>query len=464
MPEELNLTLPRRDPRKPAPRQATTWLLGSILLGVLANLVVTWWRVDTPTRHAPAGGALPPEPAKQLAMKLEKQGLTQAAVQAWQEYLHAGDLSNDAASRIWYRLGKLHQEEKQYEAAVAAFYRSESLERLPELADDLGRRAQECLEAMGQFAALRYELAERVGLNPAAKTAGDEVVAEIGPQKITQAELDRAIEQKIEQQLAQYAMALPEEERKRQKEALFKQLASAEQRLQFLQQLVVESILYRQAREEKLAEDPATRALLLDLQRTLLAQRMMEKEMADQIKITTGDLQTYYQAHLKDYLAPPRAKIGHIQVAKEDQAQAALNGLGENGDFEALAKVLSTHQETRDQGGALDGWIETDGVIPHLGTLPEAQELIFQTKPGEVAKAYVKSAHGFHLIKVREREPERQRSFDEVRNQVFRDLRMRKEREVQEKLLTRLKERYDVVIHRSAFGGQLEPQTPATQP
>ena len=55
-----------------------------------------------------------------------------------------------------------------------------------------------------------------------------------------------------------------------------------------------------------------------------------------------------------------------------------------------------------------------------------------------------------------EREPPRQKPLDEVRQEVYRALRAQKEREVQERLLSELRERYDVVVHQGAFAPQGE--------
>ena len=78
------------------------------------------------------------------------------------------------------------------------------------------------------------------------------------------AELDRQIEAQIEKQLAMFAGQIPEGQRKQQKEAMLKQFAGGQQRMQFLNQFIVQEILYRKAREAKLIEDPAVRAQLRD--------------------------------------------------------------------------------------------------------------------------------------------------------------------------------------------------------
>jgi parvulin-like peptidyl-prolyl isomerase len=451
MADELDLTVPGRKTKPPRSRDGVRLLLVAVLIGVLANLGVTLWRAGGAPPPEGGAGGLGKEPAKQHALKLEKQGLRKAAVGAWKHYLEVARPDGEESARIWYRIGKLYQEKGAYESALDAFYRSERFAKLDDLEDDIGRRAQECLEALGKFAALRYELASRVSLNKQAEKAGDEVVAEIGPEKITRSDLDRAIERRIAQQLDTFAAYLPEEERDRQKDALLKQFSSDAQRLDFLNQFLVEEILYRKARESGLADKPAIRAQILDLEHGLLARRMLESEMADQIKITEGDLRTYYEANKDKFKTPPRAKISHILVATKEEAETALKRLKKGASFETLARTLSQDEATRDHGGAIEGWVERGGAIPGLGRSPEADALIFNTPAGQTANGTVKTDQGFHLIKVREREEARPRSFKEARSEVARELQTQKEREVQQRLLEELKRRYNVVIHHAAF-------------
>jgi peptidyl-prolyl cis-trans isomerase C len=267
------------------------------------------------------------------------------------------------------------------------------------------------------------------------------------------------LEDQIERQLAQFAAYLPPEQRKQQKEAMVKRFASAQARLQMLNQFVAREVLYRQAREAKLAEEPTTRALLTEAEKMILAQRAMERELADQIKITPTDLQTYYEAHKKDYVQPERAQISHILLKDQKAADAALRSLKEGAKFDDLAKRLSQDEATKAKGGEVEGWVDRGSYIPGIGMSDEATATIFSTEAGKVADKPVKTDKGFHIILVRQREAERQKSLDEVGQQVYRALRSAKEREVQQNLLERLKEKYDVVIHHARFE-EKKPEAP----
>jgi len=450
---DLDLSLPQRTEKAKGGSKVVVLLLVLLLAVGTLNLVLS---LRSGPKEEPTHGTLSSEATKELALRLEKQALRTQAIEAWKEYLQTAAIGSEERAKVWYRMGKLAQEAGQYDQALTCYYRSEAFAKLDDLADEIGRRTQECLEAAGRFAALRYELADRVGVGKEGEGAGGEVVAEIGPQKITKADLDRMIEEEIDQQLAQLGPLLPPEEQKRQKEAMLKQFSSAPQRLAMLNQMLAEELLYRKARESKLADSPETQALLRNLEKKVLAQQALEAELADKVKIMPGDLETYYEAHKSEYVQPEQAQISHILLEDEAEANEILDKLKAGEDFEKAAKEHSHDEATKESGGRIDGWVEKGSFIPGIGRSDEAAAAIFATEAGHLVDQPVKTDQGFHLIKVRQRRPERQKTLDEVRAEVARSLRARKERDVQEALMAQLRERYDVVIHHSRFAEQEE--------
>jgi parvulin-like peptidyl-prolyl isomerase len=435
---KLDFSLPGRTgnrPERSSRPNLSNWILAVVLVLVALNLLLVFYDPRLPgAAPQPGAGALSAEALKQLALKIEQQGLNRESARAWEEYLGAAQPAPPEAAKIWYRIGKLHQDAEAYEAALAAFYRSESIHPDDELANEIGRRIRESLEALGKFAALKHELADRVGLNEDAAGSGGQIVAEIGSHKISRAEIDRQIEAEIENQLAMFGGQLPDDERLRHKEELLKQHSGSREMLQFVNLYIVQEILYRKARDSKLMEDPGVRAQLRDAERSLLARKMMEREMADQVKITANDVNLYYRANLAKYKAPERAKISWKLAKDEDEAKKLI----EAGNLGDGAKDL-------------EDWVSKGGPIPDLGASDQAHAAIFSTAAGQLAAEPVKTDQGFCVIRVREREPERQQSFEEVQRQVWMEYRQQKEREVQQKLLDRLRDDYDVVIHQDAF-------------
>ena len=449
MSEELNLSVPQRKSKAAGNSSKGLLILLVLVLGVgVANIVLTLKKDDAATATT---SGLTPDSQKDLALKLEKQGLHESAIRAWQDFLVQSGAGADEQAKIWYRIGKLYQQDEKFEQALESFYRSESYAKLDDISDEIGRRTQECLEAAGKFAALRYELKDRVDQSQDQGTAGQDIVAEIGAEKITQSQLDQMIEQEIDRQLTQMAGILPAEQMNQQKEQLLKRFAAPQEKLQMLNQFIMEDVLYRRARQVKLTEKPQTRDLLKNLEKKVLAQSLVQSEMADKINITPVDLNTYYQAHLKDYLQPEQAQISHILVADQETADTVLKTLKGGGDFTQAAKEFSQDVATRDNGGKISGWVQKGSFIPEIGYSDEVTGLIFSTDPNTLAPEPVQTDKGRHIIKVRARRPERQKAFEEVQMEVFRTLRQQKEREVQEALIEELKDGYNVVIHHSMF-------------
>jgi len=457
MSEALEMKLPERGAKRKDGSKLTWLLLALVLAVAIANIVIALHAQRSNETAGPAG--LSPDALKDLALRLEKQGLRQQATQGWQEYLAASGAGAEERAKIWYRIGKLRQEAGHYDDALDGYYRSEAFAKLDELRDEIGWRTQECLEAAGRFAALRYELAGRVRAGGNKDSSDSEVVAEIGPEKITKADLDRMIEEQITHQLDQLAPFLPPEERMEQKQAMLQRFSSSEQRLAMLQQFLAEELLYRRARLLKLAENVQTRDLLKDLERKVLARRALEAELAEKIKITPGDIETYFQAHKSEYVQPEQAQISHILMEDEKAAQDLLEKLKSGAEFADLAKEHSQDEATRSDGGKAGDWFEKGSYIPGIGYSEDATAAIFSTDAGKVVDRPVKSDKGFHIIEVRGREPQRQKSLDEVRPEVFRALRSCKEREIREDLLAELRQRHDVVIHYGKLTQQQEDQT-----
>jgi peptidyl-prolyl cis-trans isomerase C len=460
MTEELDFSIPNREGKGAQSGSKLLIILTAIvLIAVLANMCILLMHKGFTSKRV-EGPALSAEQLKDLALKLEKQELNRASVAAWKDYLKAVSLDGEEAARIWYRIGKIYQADNQYDLALDAFYRSETYARPDDISPEIARRVQESLETMGKFAALRYELADRVGTGGITKEGSshdtvDPVVAEIGPQRITKSDLDRRIERLIETQISQYASYLPEEEANKRKEEMLRQYSTDKQRQVFLSQYIAEEILYRKARESGLMDDPDVRVTLQDMERSLLARKVMEREFADEIKITSGDLETYYEAHKEEYVQPERASVAHILVDNPQAARDVRMRLEKGDDFSVVAAELSKDEQSRQKGGELTEWIEKGQVrhIPGLGGSDAAVKAIFSTDQGHLVKEDIQTEEGIHIIKVLKREAERQKDFDEVKNEVALALRSQKEREVQQELFTRLKEQYDVVIHQSAFSG-----------
>jgi parvulin-like peptidyl-prolyl isomerase len=459
MAEKLNFALPPKKKKAGPVAIITLVVAAAALCAGIFNVVIYLGSRDGAAMQSAA--AVSRQQAENLALKLEEQELYKPAVKAWRAYLSAGRYSTEDQAKIYYRIGKLLQTDGEYEEALEAFYLSEAIFPVDTIADDIDRRVQKSLERLGKFAFLRKELDDRTSIDTDEQAVENGksnivVVAEIGRVKLTEEDLDRMIEERIELQLSSYQGVIDEGELNKQKEALFSRYASSEMRKNLLESFIAEEVLSMKAREIDLAQDPIVARRIEDVERSVLAQSLLLKEFSDQIKLTDSDLENYYRANLIKYLQPERAKISHILLSGTNQAEDVLRRIQSGADFGALAAEYSIDKSTAGAGGKVSEWIDKNGSIPGIGYDREALSLIFSTEAGTVCRRIVSSSQGVHIFRVDEREEEKQKALDEVREDVYRELRTQKETEVQQNLLSRLKQEYDVVIKLSAQSGNEE--------
>jgi len=174
MSDKLDFSIPETGKKKAASTNIRPVYLFLAILLVLSLFNTYFFLKGKTGLNENNSSLIPPEKElKQLALKLEKQDLKRQAVDAWKEYLSTSSLDPVETAMIWYRIGNIYKENGDYDEALNAYYRSESFSEPDDIKNEINRRIQECLESAGKFAALRYELGDRVGGN--IKTVNDTI-------------------------------------------------------------------------------------------------------------------------------------------------------------------------------------------------------------------------------------------------------------------------------------------------
>ncbi|MCK4409914.1 MAG: peptidylprolyl isomerase [Candidatus Eisenbacteria sp.] len=142
-----------------------------------------------------------------------------------------------------------------------------------------------------------------------------------------------------------------------------------------------------------------------EIERRLLAQRVVRSKVHGNIDVTWGEVESYYAEHAEEVGNIPEAfRVGGIMVIpkiKEDAKQAAIDRMTEvserlaaGGSFEELAREYSD-----DASGATGGDLGTFG----RGVMvPEFDDAVFAMEEGEVS-GIIPTRFGFHIVEVLER-------------------------------------------------------------
>jgi len=223
----------------------------------------------------------------------------------------------DAPDRaeILYRIGKLRIAAQQYGAAAAALVEAEEAAGgNKDLTTKIGPLVVQCLSRLGRYGEVGRELARRVEVGAAADAHGKaKVLATITGQSLTDADLDRLAERRVDNMLALEGAAGDAERR----QAILQQLSTPAARRQLLQELLQIELFCRRGRELKLDQEEGFRQACDETEQTLLAQRFLAKELHE-IQPTAVDIESYYQANLPQYA---EKKSGRTPPLKEIAAQ-----------------------------------------------------------------------------------------------------------------------------------------------
>jgi peptidyl-prolyl cis-trans isomerase C len=238
---------------------------------------------------------------------------------------------------------------------------------------------------------------------PLAAADADAVVARRGTAEITLAEIDARLEEVPPDRRAGL-MDSPE------------RIDSMLQQMLLMEQLADEAVAAGLDRDPRLAPQ-----LELSRKRLLTALRLekLRAEAAAQIDVDALARERF-AADRARYVVPSSRTARHLLVSELDRsaqdAEARVAALAERlaaGErLEDLAREASDDATTRDAGGLIAD------IVP--GATDPAFDAALQAldRPGAVTPAPVRSRFGWHLIELVSVTPARQRTYDEVREQL----------------------------------------------
>ncbi|MBI2569714.1 MAG: peptidyl-prolyl cis-trans isomerase [Candidatus Schekmanbacteria bacterium] len=155
-----------------------------------------------------------------------------------------------------------------------------------------------------------------------------------------------------------------------------------------------------------------TAALVRQRARDALRGVFLAKRIQGDPGVPEEQIKAFYDAHLADFDIPDRWHGRQIVLDSQEQADEVRESLAGGADFAAVAREKSVDLFTRDEGGDM-GWVEEGGAIPSLGANPGFESVIAKLAIGETSTP-IKSARGFHLVQVLERETRGYRPLAEV--------------------------------------------------
>jgi len=173
--------------------------------------------------------------------------------------------------------------------------------------------------------------------------------------------------------------------------------------------------------------------------KTIVRYQLLLKELATRdIAVTEEEMKSYYSKHKKDYSKPARVHAMQIVVSSLKEANQVQKELRDGGNFNTIAKERSIDQLTAANGGDL-GWVTFEDDLPEnvLSTL--------DSLPPHTDSEPVETPLGYAIIRVIEREEAYEKSFEEVKDEVRREVALAKVASLDE-IVERLRQSYRVEV------------------
>lgn len=209
-----------------------------------------------------------------------------------------------------------------------------------------------------------------------------------------------------------------------------------------LDDMVIEQLLYEEARKRNLEHNPEVRELINEAGKKILISKLIDDETMRSAPVSEDDIKTHYEQHKDQYLIPEMVRASHILANTEEDAKRLLEELNKGRDFAELAKQ-SSKDLTKDRGGDL-GYFRKGQMIP------EFEKACFSLKVGETSDI-VKTRFGYHIIKLTDRKEALYRSLEEVKENIRTLISRDRQREKFEALVKKLKDRSKIKINDKLF-------------
>ncbi|NPA95201.1 MAG: peptidylprolyl isomerase [Thermodesulfobacteria bacterium] len=266
----------------------------------------------------------------------------------------------------------------------------------------------------------------------AADKGQDKILAQVGKYKLTLKEFNDQI-RSLPPQLQMAVQRNPE---------LKKQL---------LDRWVQLNLMALEARKQKLQDKPDVKKRIEEMTNALLAQEYMMENVSDKAKVTDKEIKEYYDKHKSEFMQPEQVRARHILIkvpanaTKKQWEEARKKALeirakllkGES--FAKLAQKYSDDPGSKTRGGDL-GYFRKGQMVP------EFEKAAFALKKGEISQP-VKTTFGYHIIKLEDKKPAKQRSFQEVKQEIRQKLLRQKQMELRNKIVEKLRKKYPVSVH-----------------
>jgi parvulin-like peptidyl-prolyl isomerase len=173
------------------------------------------------------------------------------------------------------------------------------------------------------------------------------------------------------------------------------------------------------------------------VEKEVLVQNVIAKKVTEASQISENELKQYYEKNPSKFKKPESIKIKIISVKDEKKGQDVLAKIKAGEDFGALAYNMSEDSYRVKSGDV--------GYIHKGRMLSEIDNVAFKMKVGEVSDL-IKAGDSWFIVKVEDKKPEQQLSFEEIKDKLKKEKETEKARSLKEAWITDLRSKAKIEV------------------
>lgn len=198
------------------------------------------------------------------------------------------------------------------------------------------------------------------------------------------------------------------------------QFNNDEGKKQILNELINQNLFLVDAQNNSIEKTEECQKEIAKMKEIVLTQVNINQTI-NSVSVTPEEIKSHFDTNKASYNTPETANTSHILVKTEKECNDLYEKIMNNEiDFAEAAKEYS-QCPSKEKNGEL-------GTYAKGKMVPEYDAVSFSLEKGEISKP-VKTQFGFHIIKMNEKNAASEAKFDDVQNQISRDLLSQKQRE-----------------------------------
>lgn len=238
--------------------------------------------------------------------------------------------------------------------------------------------------------------------------------------KITQAELDRVI--------------------KNYQQKSRKESTTKEEKIKLVHNLIRRQLILQQDETNAYRNDVLIKQQVKSYEDSLVIQKFLSEKIGRRLTPSEQELSDYYRKNRHMFASPAKVEARHILLRTRPEAEEIMQKLKQGEDFVQLAKDFSIDLPLAREGGQMAKY-----PIPKGEALPELDEVLFMLAEGEMSPI-VDTEFGFHIIRIDTIFPPSFKSYEEVREDIKKQLTRQLHNEAYEEMAAQLEKSAEIVI------------------